>query len=251
MKSNKTLLLLVLLFIIVGCEKPSDCITASGTTITQEVAVTPFNVVKVNAGIELIITEGETYSVTVETGDNLMPDIEVKQSDSILSIKDNTTCNWVRKYGQTKVFITAPNLIEIYSKTEKDISSNGVLTYPILRLYALDSDADGIPGAGTNDFHLQINNMQLVIETNNIARFYISGQTNEALLNCYEGDSRIEAGNLTAQNIKIFHRGSNDMIVRPIQSIIGKMVSTGNVVLKNNPPIVNVQELYQGRVIYN
>lgn len=242
----------MLLFLMsIGCEKPSDCISTSGTTITQEIVVQPFDVVKVFAGIELIITQGETYNVRVETGENLMPDIEVKQSGNILSLKDNTTCNWVRKYGQTKVFITAPNITEIYSKTEKNISSNGVLTYPILRLFALDSDADGISGAGTNDFHFQIDNMQLVIETNNVARFYISGQTNEALLNFYEGDSRIEAQNLTAQNIKVFHRGSNDMIVRPIQSISGKMVSTGNVILKNNPPIVDVQELYHGRVIYN
>lgn len=251
MKEKKTLLLLLLLFISIGCEKPSDCIQSAGATITQEIAVQPFDVVKVFAGIELIITQGETYNVRVETGENLMHDIEVKQVGKVLSVKDNTTCNWVRKYGQTKVYITAPNIIEIYSKTEKNISSNGVLTYPILRLYALDADADGISGAGTNDFHLQINNLQLVIETNNVARFYISGHTNEALLNFYEGDSRIEAQNLTAQNIKVFHRGSNDMIVRPIQSITGKMVSTGNIILKNNPPIVDIQELYHGRVIYN
>ena len=41
------------------------------------------------------------------------------------------------------------------------------------------------------------------------------------------------------------------MIVRPTESITGKMVSTGNVILKNNPPIVDVQQLYHGRVIYN
>jgi len=41
------------------------------------------------------------------------------------------------------------------------------------------------------------------------------------------------------------------MIVKPIQSIVGKMVSTGDIILKNNPPIVDVEELYQGQVIYN
>jgi hypothetical protein len=29
------------------------------------------------------------------------------------------------------------------------------------------------------------------------------------------------------------------------------MVSTGDIILKNNPPIVDVEELYQGQVIYN
>jgi hypothetical protein len=251
MKLTKIILLFIVFLTAISCEKPSDCIESTGTIITKEIEVLPFEIVNVNSGIELIITEGANYKVTVQTGENLMPDIEVKQTGNVLSLKDNTSCNWVREYGQTKVFITAPNLTEIHSKTERKISSNGILTFPIFRLFALDIDADGIAGAGTNDFYIQVNNSQLVIETNNVARFYISGQTNEALLNFYEGDSRIEAANLTAQNIKVFHRGSNDMIVKPIQSITGKMVSTGNIILKNNPPVVEVQELYHGRVIYN
>ena len=41
------------------------------------------------------------------------------------------------------------------------------------------------------------------------------------------------------------------MIVNPSESIIGKMVSKVNVNLKNNPPIVDAQQLYLARVIYN
>ena len=70
-------------------------------------------------------------------------------------------------------------------------------------------------------------------------------------MNYYAGDGRIDASNLIAQTIKVYHRGSNDMIVNPVQSITGKMVSTGNIILKNNPPIVDVQQLYQGHIIYN
>lgn len=248
---KKYVALIIAFIVSISCEKPSDCVASTGAIISKEIAVSPFEIVNVYSGIELIITEGSHYKVEVKTGENLMGDIEITQIGNILTLKDHTTCNWVREYGQTKVYITAPNLTEIHSKTERAISSNGILTYPILRLFAFDVDGDGIKGAGTNDFHFQINNSQLVIETNNIARFYISGQTDEALLNFYEGDSRIEAQNLTVQTIKVFHRGTNDMIVKPIKSITGKMMSTGNIVLKNNPPIVDVQELYHGRVIYN
>ena len=74
---------------------------------------------------------------------------------------------------------------------------------------------------------------------------------NTEIINFWSGDSRIEASNLIAQNVSVFHRSSNDMVVHPIQSITGKMVSTGNVILKNNPPIVDVLQLYQGHLIYN
>jgi len=118
-------------------------------------------------------------------------------------------------------------------------------------LFSLDTDGDGLEGAGTGDFLINVNNNQLVIQSNNVSRFYISGTTTQGLFEFYAGDSRIEAQNLTAQDIIVFHRGSNDMIVKPINSITGKMVSTGNIVLKNNPPLVDVQQLYQGQVIYN
>jgi hypothetical protein len=248
---KKYILLVSLFLAIISCEKPSECVESTGAIITKEVAVTAFNRVEVYKGIELIVTQGPEYKVEVQTGENLMENIDVTQNGTVLSLKDNTTCNWVRDFGQTKVYITAPNIEEIYSKSERNISSNGVLTYPILRLFSLDSDGDGVEGAGTGDFFININNAQLVIINNNVSRYYISGQTGEALLNLYAGDGRIEAQNLTAQTIKVYHRGSNDMIVRPIQSITGKLVSTGNVVLMNNPSVVNVEQLYQGQVIYN
>ena len=245
---------------LVSCEKPSDCVESTGEIITKEVPVTAFNRIEVLQGIEMIITQGSEYKVQIQTGENLMDNIEVIQNGTVISLKDNTTCNWVREFGQTKVYVTAPNIEEIYSKTERNISSNGVLTYPTLRLFAFDSDGDGREGAGTGDFFITLNNAnpdpdgahgQLVIQSNNVSRFFISGQTDDALIRFYAGDGRIEAPNFTVQTITVFHRGSNDMILKPMQSITGKMVSTGDIILKNHPPTVDVEQLYQGQIIYN
>jgi len=248
---KKIFIIIVLFTTLSSCEKPSDCIESAGANVTKIVEVTPFTTVEVYSGIELIITQGTDYKVEIVTGENIIENIEVKQEGAILKLKENSNCNWVRDYGQTKVYITAPNLENIYSKSDRNISSNGVLTYPILRLYAFDKNGDGREGAGTSDFHININNSLLVIENNNVARYFISGNTVNATFNFYAGDGRIEAANLTAQYINVYHRGSNDMTVKPIQSIRGKMVSTGDIILKNNPPIVDVEQLYQGQVIYN
>lgn len=237
---------------LVSCEKPSDCIESTGDIITKEFEVDfagdSIHAIYVHKGIEMIITHGTESKVQVVTGENLMDNISVEVENNSLILRDNTTCNWVREYGHTKVYVTTPALyyLEIHSRTERNISSNGVLTYPILRLIAIDLEE----GAGTNDFHIQVNNGQLVIGNNNVSRYYISGQTNELLLDFYDGHGRFEGENLIAKYIKVFHRGSNDMIVHPTDSITGKMVSTGNVILKNVPPVVDVEELYQGRVVY-
>ena len=248
---KKFSVIFVLFISLISCEKPSDCVESTGDTVTKDVEVLAFTRLEVYKGIEVVITQGTDYKVQIKTGENLINNIEVSQEGTVLKLRDNTTCNWVRDYGQTIVYVTAPNIEEIYSKTEKNISSNGVLTYPLLRLFALDEDVDGKKGAGTGDFYITVNNSQLVIENNSVSRYFISGATGEGLFSIYASDGRIDASGLMAQTIKLYHRGSNDMILNSIQSVSGKIVSTGNVILKNNPPIVDVQELYQGRIIYN
>jgi hypothetical protein len=215
--------------------------------VTREIEVTPFETVFVYTGIGLVIKQGPEYKVEVRSGENLIDDIEVKVENNTLTLKDKTTCNWVRDYGQTTAYITAPSLSDIHSKTEQEIRSDGVLSYPIIRLYSMDLT----DGAGTGDFIFEIDNGQLVVLNNNVSRFYISGNTQEALLNFYDGNGRLEAQNLTINVAKVFHRGSNDLIIKPLHSVEGDLFSTGNLILLNTPPNVNVTEHYQGRVIYN
>lgn len=248
---KKIFLLFSLILVFISCEKPSECIESTGEMVSRDIPITPFTKIKVYRGISLVITQGTDYKVTIQSGSNLIDNIEISQVGNQLILKDKTTCNWLRDYGQTKVYITTPNLEEIYSKTDRDISSNGILTFPKLHLYALDTNGDGENAAGTGDFYINLNNNQLIIEDNTVSRFFISGSTTDAVFDFWAGDGRIDAGNLTAQTIEVYHRGSNDMIVKPIQSITGKMVSTGDIILKNNPPIVNVEQLYIGHVIYN
>lgn len=247
---KKFSLLMVLFWLFNACEKPSDCIESTGEMVTKEVTVAPFKRLKVYRGIEVIITQGSEYKVEIVAGENFIDNVQVRQDGDKLIFENEASCNWVRAYGTTKILVTTPTLEEVYSKTDRNISSNGVLTFPYISFIAMDKDGDGEAGAGTGDFILNVNNDYLNIANNNVSRFYLSGQTNTAEFNFYFGDGRIEAENLTAQNIKVYHRGSNDMIVKPIQSIIGTMNSTGNIILKNVPPVVDVDELYQGNVIY-
>lgn len=244
---KKLILIFVIATFFYNCEKPGDCIKSTGEMVTREIEVTPFETVFVYTGIGLVIKQGPEYKLEVKSGENLIDDIEVKVENNTLTVKDKTTCNWVRDYGQTIVYVTAPNLTDIHSKTEQEIRSDGVLIYPIIRLYAMDLT----DGAGTGDFIFNIDNGQFVIANNNVSRFYISGNTQEALLNFYDGNGRLEAQNLSIDVAKVFHRGSNDMIIKPIQSVEGDLYSTGNLILLNTPPSVNLTEHYQGRVIYN
>lgn len=254
---KKISFLILVVIALVSCEKPSDCVESTGEFVSRDVFIDMPTVndsikkIFVEKGIELIVSEGPIFKVTIQTGSNLIDDIDVTREGNMLRLKDNTTCNWVRQFGQTKVLVTTPKLEEIYSKTDRNISSNGVLTFPRLKISSLDDNADRLEGAGIGDFFINVNNDELQIESNNVSRFYLSGNTTLAKFFFWAGDSRIEASTLNATDIEVFHRGSNDMTVKPLNSIYGVINSTGNVILKNIPPTVNVQQLYQGQLIYN
>lgn len=238
-----------------SCGISEDCFKGNGNQITQIFAFEGFTKIKVYDGVGLVVKEGPNYEVKITTSDNIIDNIEVKLQDNMLVIKDNSTCNIARDYGQTTVIITIPDgtvfpliqELELHCKSEQKIQSEGILHSPIVRLFSLGDDGDG---AGTGDFYINVDNGQFVVESNNVSNFYINGHSNEMLLNFYFGNGRFYGKDLHVENIRVYHRGSNDMMVYPIQKIEGTISATGNIILKNVPPVVDVEELFRGRVIY-
>jgi len=242
-------ILICLLLVACNSEDASDCFQTEGHLVQQEVVVNTFEKILVNRDIELIVKEGLEYEVIVETGKNLLNDVEAIVVGNELQLTDNNGCNYVRDYGITKVYVTAPNIKEIRNSSQYEISSNGILTYPSLKLLSEDFNAPESFTVG--DFRLQINNDKLNIVSNNISSFYISGTVNELFVGFYSGAGRFEGENLVAQNVDVFHRGSNDMIVNPQVSLSGELRGTGNLISVNQPLTVNVDELYIGELIFN
>jgi hypothetical protein len=246
----KKLVYILIFGISMACdnENTGDCFQKSGSIIQKEVAVTSFDKILVNRDIELIIEEGPIQSVIIETGKNLMNDVTAIVTDGKLELTDNNICNFVRDYGITKIYVTAPNITEIRSSTQYTISSKVILTYPSLTILSEDFNAPETFTSG--DFNLQIDNDTFGLVFNNISSCFISGQTNNLNVTFAAGTSRFEGRNLIAQNVTIWNRSSNDMIVNPQQSITGKISGTGDVIAVNQPPSVDVEEQYKGRLIF-
>lgn len=241
---------IISIFLIFACdsEDAGNCFQKSGSITQQEIIVDSFDKILVNRDIELILKEGINQKVIVETGANLLNDVEAIVLNGKLILTDNNSCNLVRNYGVTKVYITSPNITEIRSSTQYDISSDGVLTYPDLSIF---SDDFFVPDSFTvGDFKLQINNNSFQLVFNNISNCFISGETSNLNITFAAGTSRFEGRNLIAQNVTIWNRSSNDMIVNPQQSISGLISGPGDVISVNTPPIIEVEEVYKGRLIF-
>ncbi|WP_299366388.1 head GIN domain-containing protein [Winogradskyella sp.] len=241
----------LLLIICFACdsEDANDCFQTAGNIIQEEVMVASFESILVNRDIELIIVQADDYKVTIETGENLLSDVKVEVVGNRLVLTDNNTCNFVRDFGITKIYVEAPDLIEIRNSSQYEVSSVGILSYPSLSLISEDFNESVEFTVG--DFRLSVNNQSLDIVSNNIASFYIDGTTENLSVRFFSGSGRFEGRNLVAQHIGVNHRGSNDMIVNPIQSLTGILRGTGNVIAVNEPPLVDVERVYTGQLFFD
>jgi len=245
----KKLLYICSLISLFACnsENAGDCFQTTGKIIQVEVNVDAFEKILVNRDVELILKEGP-YKIIIETGKNLLNDVKVIVVANELQLSDNNNCNYVREYGITKIYVTAPNIREIRSSTQYDISSDGVLNYSNLRLLSEDFN---VPDTFTiGDFRLDVNTINFSAATNNISSFYISGIAENVNIGFFAGASRFEGRNLIAQHVEVFHRGSNDMILNPQQSLTGQLLGTGDLISVNQPPVVNVEQIYTGQLIF-
>lgn len=242
-------------FLVTSCGISEDCFKGNGNQATQLFPLENFTKIKVYDGVGLVIKEGANYEVKITTSDNILDNLEVKLEGNMLLVKDNSTCNIARNYGQTKVYVTVPDgsilpvvsELELHCKTEQNIESDGILHSPIIRLFSIGDDGDG---AGTGDFHLAIDNTQLVVESNNVSNFYLTGFCNNLNVYFWWGNGIFYGNRFNANTIDFYHRGSNDMILFPVNVLSGNIYSTGNVIIKNNPVQPhNVIRHYTGRLI--
>ena len=242
---------LVLVFIFLACdsENGSDCFKKEGTIVQREIDLDLFTKIIVYPRVQLFIEKGDIQKVILETGENLINDVEVTVDGGLLSLIDNNSCNFIRDYNVTKVYVTSPYITEIRNSSDLEVNSIGILTYPELKLISENYNNEDIFHNDGN-FRLSLNVEKIVIISNGHSSFRLSGNANIAYFNTYAGNSYILAENLTVNEINLFHRSTGKMIVRPFESIRGKIMGIGNVIAKNRPPLIDVEENYTGKLIF-
>ena len=245
---KKVFLILILIqFISCNSENAPDCFQTTGKIITKEIVVEPFTTIVVQEKVEMIIKEGPTQKIVIETGENLMPEIKVTVTKGELLLENFNSCKIVRDYGLTKVYVTAPNITKIRNSSEQAIRSEGILTYPELYLMSVGNKS---LFSSLGDFYITLDNTSLRVWSNGISNLYIDGKTEDLNLIFSDGDTRFEGKNLIADNINVRQVSTNDIIINPQLSLKGTIKSIGDVISYNKPPIVEVEELYTGKLIF-
>lgn len=247
----KSLFFVMSLVIFYSCNSESapDCLQNAGDLVREDIPLSDFTQITVFENVALVLKHGEVQNVEIATGEYLRDEVSATVEGGRLLLKDTNDCNYFREYGLTTVYVTSPNITQIRSSTGWPVKSDGILAYDSLTLLSesfINPDSETTDG----EFDLEVDTQNLSIVVNGIAYLKLKGNTENLRLTIAAGDSRIEAGNLTAQRVSLNHRGSNDMFVNPQQSISGTIRGTGDVISTTRPDTVAVEELYKGRLVF-
>jgi hypothetical protein len=247
----KKIAYIAIAFIFLACdtENGSDCFKKEGAIIQREIDLDLFTKIIVFPRVQLFIEKGDIQKVIVESGENLINDVEVKVDGNQLLLIDTNTCNFIRDYDITKVYVTSPNITEIRNSSGLEITSIGVLTYPVLKLLSENFENEDVYHNDGN-FKFTLNVEKIEVISNGYSSFRLSGNADKASFTTYAGNTHILAENLLVNEADLFHRSTGRMVVRPIESIRGKIMGIGNVIAKNRPSIIDVEELYTGELIF-
>lgn len=245
MKNYLYLIISVLIFACNGEDGP-DCFKKQGKQITKQIELEHFSKINISEGIELIVSESNEQKVTLTAGENLINDIDFHVNEGELFIRDENGCGMLRNISVAKIHVAVPLLEKIYSSSQFSVRSEGILHFPQITL----ESGILVEDSPATVFDIEINNEAITVNDNVSSVFKLKGNTHILNVNFWGANGRLEAENLFAQEISVFHRSTNDIIVHPIEKVSGTLYSTGNLVLKNVPPVIEVEQLYTGTIVY-
>ncbi len=230
-------------FILSACNPDgAGCFKSTGSIETIAVEVPTFIAIDVSSNIEVHISNSPIQEVKLTAGSNLIPGIRLEVIDGVLFLENLNSCNWAREYMNPVVEISNPTLTNITQRGYGNIISTEKLTHDALTL-------ENIGGAG--DFKFDLDVLSLTIVSNEVANFYITGNTVKLNIGFYYADEIFFGEGLRATDCYVTHYGSNSIHVDVSGSLRGNIYSFGDIIMHHQlPQIIDVVEGSNGRLVF-
>jgi hypothetical protein len=215
---------------------------------TVDLNAEQFSSIVVYDDIKLIVKHDSSFIAKIDYLENRIDDISLEVKDGVLEIKNNNNCNLIKKQKYPTVTISAPNLSSIRNSSIFVVKSDGILKYDDLSIIVEDWKSDVYNNVG--DFDLQIENKKLKIVANGFSDIILKGSTEYLGITFASFYISLDARDFAVKDVNVLHRSAKDIIIGPSNSIKGKITSSGNIILTTKPAIVEVEETYRGKLIY-
>jgi len=235
------IILVVALLAFSRCKKPG-CFETAGRMVTTERAASPFHQIDLNDKINLILTQDTTEKIKVEAGEHLQPNVSTTIKDGILTIDNNTHCNWLRNPSENiNVYVSVKSLEKVLYNGSGNITSTNTLKGDNLGFYSRK-------GAGNIDVLMDVRQAFAYIYSEN-ADFRFSGKV-DVCWSYTNARGSIDFSNLQVKKYIIEYGGVRDTYIQVSEDIDAIIYHTGNLYYKGNPAKIKTVYHHTGRLIH-
>ncbi len=230
--------------IALSCNKDHafDFLKSTGKTVTIQRNISgDFSAVRLESNIDLVLTQGPVYSISLEGGENILPGIDTEIKDSTLTLRNNNTFNWVRSYdNKITARVTAPHFLFINYESTGTLSNTDTI----------HEDSIFVTSFGGSGF------IKLCIKTN-ISHLSLTKGSADLDISGYSGSNFIFAGsygpfhclNLETSNTYMSNGGTNDCYISVDNHLEYEIKGVGNIYYKGDPASVSGSITGDGKLI--
>jgi hypothetical protein len=143
---SKSILMIIALISIITTV--TACKAQNGKVITQERKTIPYSKIQVSDGWDLILSQGDEYSIKITANENLLDGLKTEVIDDVLIISSSTKA--IKGKGiRKKVYLTFIEVNQITTNKDSDISAETTIKSDTLNIELNDdSDLDNVKFEG-------------------------------------------------------------------------------------------------------
>jgi hypothetical protein len=230
----KQLLILVcaLGWLMTACnsDKFPGCFMPAGKAIHKEIPVPGgFHTIAIFDDIHLEIHPGQDNNLVLQGGENLLEHVEITVQDSLLSIRNHNMCNWMRNLEHMPILrIHSHSIRNIQYSGSGDIVFADTLFQDYFTLEVWDGYGQISPiiNARAGSFKLH----------SGAATMTPAGKVETADI-WAASHGRFDGRRLETRRAYIQHRSGNHAFVWARDSLLIRLLSTGNLYFRGNPEV--------------
>jgi len=235
---------IILIFLIAACNKEDawDIVKTRGEHTVEERTVSAYHSITVNNGINVVLSQGDSYTATIEGWKNLMPKIRLTfENAGELVIEDVNKYNFMRsRDNMSTVHLTiAGELNRIYFSGNGDIVTNDTIVTSGLTVISA--------GSGNIDLKLKTEGIHVGASNKSVASITIRGLGHGVGITNW-GYGHIDLSDFKVSYADVAQRGPGNTYVNASESVNVVFYSgEGDVYYTGNPSSVTFTREDKGK----
>lgn len=227
-KSTFSKFMFIILILMIGISiQQVSANNISGSSDREDRSISGFTELEVSGAFEIVLTQGNSESLTIEADENIMDNIKTRITGSTLEIYTKGT---IRNYRVMRVYITFKQLESIDLSGAVKVTADQSLQFD-----RLDLD---ISGACTIEFDMEADRLDL--DLSGASKLYLNGYANYMEADC-SGSSKLMLSGLKTKRISFESSGASTAEFWVTESLDVESSGASNVRYKGNPATVNVE----------